>query len=244
MYQNSYGETHFPRGFEKALELRPYRRQYRPAERPADRGSLPRARAATIPARDPAATLDDYGALLWAAARRIPGGRARTRQQLDPWRRPATQTRSRASSHLQRLYDGFAAETLTPARLAFGRGLAMVAEHTWGVDIKSYLRDETAWDRPAFEAARAERLPLQYSEASWAEQRAYLDHAVAELAGPTDIATAVDAALRVPPATAGGMPRTPAAAAGRRLTLRLRSGNRRPGHHPLAHRGRSSRGRR
>ena len=57
----------------------------------------------------------------------------------------------------------------------------MVAEHTWGVDIKSYLRDEAAWDRPAFEAARRSDARFTYSEASWTEQRAYLDTAIAEL---------------------------------------------------------------
>ncbi len=65
----------------------------------------------------------------------------------------------------------------------------MVAEHTWGVDIKSYLRDETAWDRPAFEAARANDYRFKYSEASWDEQRTYLDDAVAALE-PADRALA------------------------------------------------------
>jgi hypothetical protein len=37
----------------------------------------------------------------------------------------------------------------------------MVAEHTWGVDIKTYLRDDTAWDRPDFEARAGQRLPLR-----------------------------------------------------------------------------------
>src|SRR5690606_22594769 len=68
-----------------------------------------------------------------------------------------------------------------PERRAFGRGLTLVAEHTWGVDIKSYLRDTTAWDRPAFEALRRADHRFAYTEASWAEQRAYLDDAVAAL---------------------------------------------------------------
>ena len=40
---------------------------------------------------------------------------------------------------MQRFYDGF--EDITPERLALGRDLAMVAEHTWGVDLKTYLRE-------------------------------------------------------------------------------------------------------
>jgi hypothetical protein len=77
----------------------------------------------------------------------------------------------------------------------------MVAEHTWGVDIKTYLRDETAWDRADFAARRGDDYRFAYTEQSWAEQRAYLDTAVATLA-PADRAEA-DAALAglaVPPA--------------------------------------------
>lgn len=83
---------------------------------------------------------------------------------------------------LQRLYDRFAADGLDARRLAFGRGLAMVAEHTCGVDIKSYLRDDKAWSRADFEAARRSDYRFAYTEASWDEQRAYLDQAVSELA--------------------------------------------------------------
>lgn len=96
---------------------------------------------------------------------------------------------------LQRLYDSFEPD-LTSQRLAFGRRLAMVAEHTWGVDIKTYLRDETAWDRTAFQAARAGDFRFAYAEQSWAEQRAYIDAAVAELA-PVD-RLAADAAIADP----------------------------------------------
>ena len=99
---------------------------------------------------------------------------------------------------LQRLYDGFAAEGLDARRLAFGRGLTLVAEHTWGVDIKSYLRDDTAWDRPAFAEARAADPRFAYTEASWAEQRAYLDAAVAELS-PGDRARAAEALAATEP---------------------------------------------
>ena len=92
---------------------------------------------------------------------------------------------------------------MTRERLAFGRGLAMVAEHTWGVDIKTYLRDETAWDRPAFEAARRSDPRFAYTEASWAEQRRYLDTAVAELS-ETDRVLAAAALAPLEPAPGEG----------------------------------------
>ena len=57
----------------------------------------------------------------------------------------------------------------------------MVAEHTCGVDIKSYLRDDKAWSRADFEAARRSDYRFAYTEASWDEQRAYLDQAVPQL---------------------------------------------------------------
>src|SRR5690606_7722427 len=93
---------------------------------------------------------------------------------------------------LSRLHTGWA-ETPTPERLAFGRGLALVAEHTWGGDIKTYLRDETAWDRAEFAAAR--RTDYRFANAGQcrAGQRAYVGTALAAL-GPADRAEA-DAAL-------------------------------------------------
>ena len=80
-----------------------------------------------------------------------------------------------------------------PPRRAFGRGLTLVAEHTWGVDIKSYLRDEHGLGpaRPSRPRARSDPR-FAYTEASWAEQRAYLDAAVAALA-PADRERAAEA---------------------------------------------------
>ena len=79
---------------------------------------------------------------------------------------------------LQRVYDRFDEEGLTPQRAAFGRRLCLVPEHTWGVDIKTYLRDETHWDRDDFERARHDDPRFAFCESSWTEQRAYLDTAV------------------------------------------------------------------
>ena len=78
----------------------------------------------------------------------------------------------------------------------------MVAEHTCGVDIKSYLRDDTGWDRPVFERLRRADYRFAYTEASWAEQRDYLDQAVAELGGDDrGVAVVALADLEVEPRT-------------------------------------------
>jgi len=111
---------------------------------------------------------------------------------------------------LQRLYDAFEMEGLTQTRAAFGRDLAMLAEHTCGVDIKTYLRDDRAWDRPVFEAARKADYRFIYSEASWAEQRGYIDKAIENLAGE-DRTRADDALADAAPPQLKSMPSIAAA---------------------------------
>lgn len=90
---------------------------------------------------------------------------------------------------------------------AFSDGLLLVAEHTWGMDLKTYLPDYVNYEKPDFQKARDADVveqaanpdefdlyawaPLErqkpgeltYSafEASWAEKRAYLDRALAAL---------------------------------------------------------------
>ncbi len=95
----------------------------------------------------------------------------------------------------------------TPECDAFSDGLLLVPEHTWGEDLKTYLPDYANYDKTAFQRARAADVVdpvensdefdvyawaylehpspqgLSYSafEASWAEQRAHLDRALAAL---------------------------------------------------------------
>jgi hypothetical protein len=62
----------------------------------------------------------------------------------------------------------------------FSRFLLMVPEHTWGLDTKKHLGDWVNYDAARFGAARG--LPhFRHFAASWDEQRAYLDAAVAAL---------------------------------------------------------------
>ena len=180
MYQNSYGATHFPSGQVTGLSF---------AHTNDNAG--PQSVSQTIEAyrylqgQHPettivASTLDAYGDLLWAQREDLP---VVDFEIGDSWIHGAGTDPTKVSRFLalQRLYDDFAAEGLTAKRAAFGRGLAMVPEHTWGVDIKTFLRDETAWDRPAFEAARRSDPRFAFSEGSWEEQRDYLDSATDEL---------------------------------------------------------------
>jgi Domain of unknown function (DUF5054) len=180
MYQASYGDTHLPAGMTEALSFAHTEDNIGPQSVPQVAQALRDLARSHPNARLRAATLEDYGALLWDRRERLP---VVTEEIGDSWIHGAGSDPQKLARFrtLQRLYDSFEAEGLTAERLAFGRALTLVAEHTWGVDIKSYLRGDSAWGRPAFEAARARDPRFAFSEASWTEQRAYLDAALARL---------------------------------------------------------------
>lgn len=58
--------------------------------------------------------------------------------------------------------------------------LLLVAEHTWGLDQKVVFPDEPAWDDTTLARLRTERAGERF-EASWAEQRTYVDKAASVL---------------------------------------------------------------
>lgn len=108
-----------------------------------------------------------------------------------------------AFRELSRLRRGWLAEGRAqpddPRFDAFSRALLMVPEHTWGMDEKLYLDDYATYARAQFEDAR-QRPNFRTFAASWAEQRAYLDAALAALDG-TPLADEARAALgRLEPA--------------------------------------------
>ncbi|WP_338723313.1 DUF5054 domain-containing protein [Devosia sp. XK-2] len=182
MYQGSYGATDFPAGDDIGLSFAHTNDNIGPQSVGQTVEAIRHLGREHPGATIAASTLDAFGGEMWARRDKLP---VVTQEIGDSWIHgagsdPHKLARLRA---LQRLYDGF--DTIDEKRRAFGRGLAMVAEHTWGVDIKTYLRDETAWDRPDFEAARRADYRFAYTEQSWAEQRAYLDDALANLS-PAD----------------------------------------------------------
>ncbi|MGO4133217.1 DUF5054 domain-containing protein [Rhizobium brockwellii] len=180
MYQRSYGETCFPDGFEDGLSFAHTNDNMGPQSVPQTAEAYRELRAREPDAVIRAATLEDYGAILWSKRERFPVVEL---ELGDSWIHGSGSDPVKTARFLalQRLYDSFAKDGLDARRLAFGRGLAMVAEHTCGVDIKSYLRDDKAWSRADFEAARRSDYRFAYTEASWDEQRAYLDQAVSQL---------------------------------------------------------------
>ncbi|MGN6100836.1 MAG: DUF5054 domain-containing protein [Devosia sp.] len=204
MYQKSYGATCFPPGLDAGLSFAHTNDNAGP-QSISQTVEVHRRLAAEYPGTTiRAATMDGFAELLWARRADFP---VVDLELGDSWIHGAASdpVKTQRFLALQRLYDRFEAERLTPPRLAFGRRLALVAEHTCGVDVKTFLRDEEAWDRPAFEAARRADYRFAYTEASWAEQRAYLDEAVAALE-PADRAIAAAELQKLEPVGAAGNP--------------------------------------
>ena len=68
--------------------------------------------------------------------------------------------------------------------LNFSRWALKNAEHTWGLDVKSTLHDDSNWTNAAFESARVRGGAAEFAalEASWWEQRHWgIDYALAAL---------------------------------------------------------------
>lgn len=93
---------------------------------------------------------------------------------------PGKIARFRELSRLRREWER--AGRLTPDGWGdrFSRFLLLVPEHTWGLDVKTHLDDYRHYTGP--ELAELRRTPAGMAmEASWAEQRAYLDRALEAL---------------------------------------------------------------
>ncbi|QYO77724.1 DUF5054 domain-containing protein [Devosia salina] len=183
MYQGSYGATDFPAGADIGLSFAHTNDNIGPQSVGQTVEALRHLQHQFPDSDIKASTLDAFGAEMWARREAFP---VVTSEIGDSWIHGTASDPEKLAQFrsLSRLYDGWAG-ALTPERLAFGRELAMVAEHTWGVDIKTYLRDEQAWDRADFEVARRSDYRFAYAEQSWREQRAYLTAAVDCLA-PAD----------------------------------------------------------
>jgi Domain of unknown function (DUF5054) len=87
---------------------------------------------------------------------------------------------------------------------AFSMSLLAVAEHTWGMDEKTRLGDDERYDAAGLAEMRGEERTRIF-ESSWAEQRAYLDRALAALDGreAAEAETRLSALRATPPDLAG-----------------------------------------
>lgn len=64
--------------------------------------------------------------------------------------------------------------------MAFGLPLLMVAEHTWGRDVKTFLKDWNIYLPADFKAAR-QKSNFKQMEQSWKEKRSHIDRAIKTL---------------------------------------------------------------
>ncbi|MEN9935077.1 MAG: hypothetical protein RLZZ387_1656 [Chloroflexota bacterium] len=156
------------------------------AEHAALRARFPAARVA-------ASTMDAFAAELRAVRSALP---VMTQEMGDTWIHgvgtdPLKVSRFRELSRLRR--EWLEARGVARERLAqFSRRLLLVPEHTWGMDLKTHLDDYANYAADDLRAARATERYRAF-EASWAEQRAYVDAAVAAL----DEELAVEARARL-----------------------------------------------
>lgn len=74
---------------------------------------------------------------------------------------------------------------------ALGRRLLLIPEHTWGLDEKTHLAEETTFEAQELRAKRR-TAAFRHFESSWQEQRAYIDDALAALEGTPLHALAVE----------------------------------------------------
>jgi hypothetical protein len=81
-----------------------------------------------------------------------------------------------------------------PAIIAFDRLLMKLGEHTWGLDIKSFLHDTINWTNELFQQHLNDP-NFQLVISSWHEQRSYLQAAISALGPKHPLAAAVKGAL-------------------------------------------------
>lgn len=82
---------------------------------------------------------------------------------------------------LSRLRQEWLASGIAPQTIqGFSRKILLVPEHTWGLDVKTHLNDWDHYSAQEFRSAR-HRENFKKMEASWQEQRGYLQTAVETL---------------------------------------------------------------
>jgi hypothetical protein len=197
MYQSSYGEMMVPEGMQDGIAFAHTNDNAGPQSVPSVVEARSKLAAAAPGHQIKAARLDDFWQTLEPHVPDLP---VITDEIGDTWIHGTASAPKRIARFVP-LVARFDAMPAGPVRSAFGRKLMEVAEHTWGMDIKTYLRDTTAWDRPAFDQARQTDPRFAITESSWAEQDALIDAAIALLPEP-DRAEATT--LPAPPAVATG----------------------------------------
>lgn len=159
-------------------------------------------------ARIEATTLNEVAGIAWKHRRKLP---LLTAEIGDTWiygygSSPLRMQRYRALGRLftEWVRDG-RIDPASPEAVGFAVRLGLIAEHTWGLDVKSRLRHWVIYDVDAFEAGRTALPEFGLMEASWRELDAYVDQAIERL--PESLQAEARAAAAAPapvPAPAAG----------------------------------------
>lgn len=133
-----------------------------------------------------ASTMDDFAVQLRAVRDQLP---VITSEIGDSWIHgvgsdPMKVSQYRALCRFYHQHGQPESDNVKPALDVFLRRLMLVPEHTWGLDVKTHLGEESFhnYGVSALQAV-CENAPHQKMEESWAEQRAYVDQAVHALDG-------------------------------------------------------------
>jgi len=125
-------------------------------------------------------TLDDFGRKLYKVKESLPVFKSEIG---DTWIHGIASDPLRTSKFLtmQRLRKEFLKKITTPSEEyelnAFSRSLIMIPEHTWGVDVKTYMKDHINYSSNNLEKIKNTD-GYKKLELSWQEQRNFIDHAV------------------------------------------------------------------
>jgi hypothetical protein len=182
-HKSSYGESMIVPGLEEAVQFAFTNDNLGPQTPEAVRDIFKQAQRDYPQAEVVASNLDAYARALLQIKDSLP---VFTQEIGDTWIHGVGTDPKKVAQFrtLQRLRRDWLKEGLVNASdaniFAFSQELLKVAEHTWGMDIKVHLGDFETYEKRAFQAKRGQD-HYRKVEASWAEQRAYIQHAAQTL---------------------------------------------------------------
>ncbi|MEE8441694.1 MAG: DUF5054 domain-containing protein, partial [Spirochaetia bacterium] len=201
MYHHSYGSTMTVPSLADSISFAHTTDNRRPQNLDEVRQIFAGLRAEFPCATVVASTLDDFARALRKVRGTLP---VVTAEIGDTWIHGAASDPRKIAQYraLSRLRLGWIADdTVDEAdeRLAaFSRCLLLIPEHTWGLDDKTFLADEKDYRQDLSSGLQRTRA-IAAMEASWEEQRRYIDEAVDSLGGTPAASQAREALLAIEP---------------------------------------------
>ncbi len=183
MYHHSYGSTMIVPGLPDCISIAHTKDNRGPQDVEEINAIYSSLREEFPSATVTGSTLNEFAVALSSVRRSLP---VVTSEIGDTWIHGAGSDPWKVSRfrELSRLYKGWISadpgSVEDPAIESFSRKLLLVAEHTWGLDDKTYLGDYEHYTQAAFESVASSPAFLRMRE-SWDEQRRYITDAVEAL---------------------------------------------------------------